>query len=109
MATQSMANGCRSCNRDFTGVGPFDMHHRIANDARMTITCLDPADLGMVQNQYGRWGTGEEMDAVYVPAAARPDADYIRECRTCGKEFMRPRGRGRPPKECNPCKTKAVK
>lgn len=38
-----------------------------------------------------------------VRAADRPDSDFEVTC-PCGKVFLRPRGRGRPPKRCPECR-----
>lgn len=99
---------CRGCKRTFAGLTTFDAHQRPIKK-RPFVKCLDPKGLGLVLKD-GKWSSGESVDisgVAYVPAAERPDADYIVECSDCGKEFMRPRTRGRPPKKCPDCKAKS--
>jgi len=47
------AAGCRGCGRVFTGVTGFDRHQRWIKG---TLTCLDPAAIGMEQKPDGKWG-----------------------------------------------------
>lgn len=86
-----------------------------------TIVCVDdPAELGMTLID-GEWDfrkvepeakpkatpkpmRKKEGAPLYVRAADRPDSDFERNCEACGKVFMRPRGRGRPPKNCPDCR-----
>jgi hypothetical protein len=47
---------CAACGRDFTGLGAFDKHQDVDYSRRPAVTCLDPAAIGLVQNERGRWG-----------------------------------------------------
>lgn len=97
---------CSGCGESFTGMAPFDVHQKETDEHPYTV-CLAPTDVGLVQNDRGRWGSGDEVaisKAAYVKAADRPDSDFEVDCVECGKVFLRPRGRGRPPKRCPDCK-----
>jgi hypothetical protein len=59
-----MASGqCAACGEDFTGLGPFDKHQVIAYGTDKPVTCLDPASVGLVKNEHGRWGTPATDDS----------------------------------------------
>jgi len=90
---------CRGCGESFSGVGPFDAHHKDMPKHPFT-KCLPPADVGLVRDKHGRWGGAD----TYVPASERSALDYERECVTCGTMFERPRRRGRPPTKCERCR-----
>lgn len=95
---------CTGCKEVFTGLGPFDLHHKDVEQAPFVV-CLSPAEIGLTQNERGQWGTKDApFDSTYIPAAERPARDYEVECAKCGKMFMRPRKRGRPPTKCEACR-----
>lgn len=97
---------CSACKVQFTGLAPFDAHQDDTDEPPFTV-CYPPTDVGLVQNDLGRWGGGGDVDiakATYIPAAARPAQDYEVECRDCGTIFERPRRRGRPPTKCEGCR-----
>lgn len=48
--------GCSPCGREFTGLGSFDKHQDVDYSRRPAVVCLDPATLGLVRNDAGRWG-----------------------------------------------------
>ena len=45
-----------ACKRSFTGLSSFDKHHETDYSRRPAVRCIDPATLGMVQQESGRWG-----------------------------------------------------
>jgi hypothetical protein len=47
---------CSPCGRKFTGLTAFDKHQQVDYSRRPAVACLDPATLGLKQDQYGRWG-----------------------------------------------------
>lgn len=47
---------CAACERSFTGLTSFDKHHETDYGRRPAVRCIDPATLGMVQQESGRWG-----------------------------------------------------
>lgn len=97
---------CSGCDEVFTGMAPFDAHQKETNKHPYTV-CKSPADAGLTQNDRGQWGTGgnpEVAKAAYVRADDRPDSDFEIDCAKCGTVFLRPRGRGRPPKKCPDCR-----
>ena len=101
---------CTGCGETFGGVTSFDAHHKWS-DTHPFITCMSPAEVGLVITSRGVWGqpTDEGLEKLsnksgYVPASERPASDFHVECRDCGTIFERPRTRGRPPTRCAKCK-----
>lgn len=54
LGTGYAAAGCRACGRVFTCVTAFDAHQRL--DRTTGLVCLDPATVGLVRKQSGKWG-----------------------------------------------------
>jgi hypothetical protein len=52
---------CSPCGREFTGLTAFDKHQDVDYSRRPAVVCKDPATIGLVRNDYGRWG--EPMNA----------------------------------------------
>ena len=50
------AGKCDPCGREFTGLGAFDKHQDVNYDRRPPVICQDPAAVGLVQQESGRWG-----------------------------------------------------
>jgi hypothetical protein len=60
---------CHPCGQSFTGLTAFDKHQQVDYTRRPAVTCLDPATLGMVRNDHGRWGypaTGDARERLAV-------------------------------------------
>jgi hypothetical protein len=56
-------SGCSSCQEVFTSLSAFDKHHKTAYGTDTPVTCLDPAEVGLVKNDRGQWrfsGEGNE-------------------------------------------------
>jgi hypothetical protein len=47
---------CSPCGREFTGLGAFDKHQDVDYSRRPAVRCLDPASVGLVRQDQGRWG-----------------------------------------------------
>lgn len=54
-------SACSPCGEIFTGLTAFDRHQDVDYSRRPAVTCLDPASVGLVRNDLGRWG--EPLDA----------------------------------------------
>jgi hypothetical protein len=56
LGTGRNTSGCRGCGEVFTSITSFDRHQRKGK-------CLPPAEVGLVQNDKGRWHfpSGEEL------------------------------------------------
>lgn len=52
-----MSFGCPACRRVFTALSGFDAHQSTDYRRKDPVVCLEPATLGMAQNEYGRWYT----------------------------------------------------
>jgi len=55
-------SGCSRCLEVFTSLGGFDKHQKTAYGTDNPVTCLDPAELGMVKNKRGQWTTPYDGD-----------------------------------------------
>ena len=74
------ACACSPCGRPFRSLSAFDRHQDADYSCRPAIRCEDPAGLGMVPDQYGRWGiraTEASRDALRNLRASR-DAPVLR-------------------------------
>jgi hypothetical protein len=47
---------CGACKRSFSGLGSFDRHQDVDYSRRPAVRCLDPASVGLVRQDQGRWG-----------------------------------------------------
>jgi len=54
--------GCPICGREFTTLKAFDRAQDVDYKRTPNVRCVDPATVGLVQNERGRWHT---------PASAR--------------------------------------
>lgn len=56
----TLLNGCRRCGEDFRSLRAFDAHH--VNEGSV-LTCLHPTELGLVEDDKGRWFDPERAEA----------------------------------------------
>jgi len=54
--------GCPLCGREFTTMTAFDRHQDVDYKRTPNVRCVNPAAVGLVQNERGRW---------HAPANAR--------------------------------------
>lgn len=47
--------GCRRCGKRFSTLHNFDKHQRTTFGTDTPIICLDPREVGLVQNKRGIW------------------------------------------------------
>ena len=69
---------CAACERSFTGLTAFDKHHETDYGRRPAVRCIDPATLGMVQQESGRWGfpqTDAGRERLRALSAAQPSGE----------------------------------
>jgi hypothetical protein len=66
-------NKCAGCGQDFGSLSAFDHHQRWVNG---TLTCLNPAELGMHQDSRGRWRRGLRTST--LPVKLMTDDELMR-------------------------------
>lgn len=50
---------CARCGRTFLNLTAFDKHQDVDYKRIPIVICMDPANLGLVQDEIGLWGTPE--------------------------------------------------
>lgn len=93
---------CTQCDKTYSGMTAFDAHHASVGDARGSVRCKSAEETGLVFRN-GVYGFPGDGNTVVIQKERDPVAN-IRECATCGAEFEKPAGRGRPPKNCPSCR-----
>jgi hypothetical protein len=54
------ANGCSACRRQLGSLKAFDAH-QVHRDGVFTGQCIDPAELGLIQDSNGVWVSPERL------------------------------------------------
>lgn len=66
---------CAPCGREFTGLTAFDKHQDVDYGRTPAVRDQDPAALGLVQNDHGRWGSPATDDSRARLASLRAERD----------------------------------
>jgi hypothetical protein len=72
------ASTCSPCGREFTGLTAFDRHQDVDYSRQPPVLCLDPASVGLVQQQSGRWGFPIDADSRERLSALRAERTLAR-------------------------------